>query len=209
MRITALEADSRSGGVRIQVDGRPFGTVGAADVAACGLAADREIDEAVAETLAKRAEVFSARAVALRMLATRPLPSAEMMRRLVRRGHAKPAAEQAVEALKDMGLLNDSEFANHYVRTKAKRQKFGPRRLLGDLKRLGVNERVAQQAVSDVLESDGVNAGEVLREAAEKKARSLSGLDPAVAKRRLRAYLLRRGFGGGEVVEVVRSVLHS
>ena len=207
MRITALEADSRSGGVRIQVDGRPFGTVGAADVADCALAADREIDEKTAAELAKRAEVFSARAVALRMLATRPLPTAEMMRRLVRRGHTKPAAEQAVEALRDMGLVNDGEFAKHYVRTKAKRQKFGPRRLLGDLKRLGVNERVAQQAVSEVLESDGVNAGEVLREAAEKKARSLSGLDPAVARRRLRAYLLRRGFGGGEVLAVVRSLI--
>jgi regulatory protein len=130
-----------------------------------------------------------------------------MMRRLVRRGHTKPAAEQAVEALKDMGLLNDAEFAKHFVRVKAQRQKFGPRRLLGDLRRMGVNERVAQQAVSDVLESDGMDAGQVLREAAEKKARSLTGLDPAVAKRRLRAYLLRRGFSGGEVIAAIRKAL--
>jgi regulatory protein len=209
MRITALEADSRSGGVRIQLDGRPFGTVGIQDVADHGLTIDREIDEAASAALAKRAESFSARAVALRMLSTRSLPAAEMMRRLVRRGHTKPAAEQAVEALKDMGLLNDAEFAKHFVRVKAQRQKFGPRRLLGDLRRMGVNERVAQQAVSDVLESDGLDANQVLREAAEKKARSLTGLDPAVAKRRLRAYLLRRGFSGGEVVSAIRLVLDS
>src|SRR5436190_1784612 len=118
MRITALEADSRSGGVRIQLDGRPFGTVGIQDVADHGLTIDREIDEAASAALAKRAESFSARAVALRMLSTRSL-----------------------------------------------------------------------------------------REAAEKKARSLTGLDPAVAKRRLRAYLLRRGFSGGEVIAAIRKAL--
>jgi hypothetical protein len=42
----------------------------------------------------------------------------------------------------------------------------------------------------------------VLREAAEKKAHTLRGLDPAVARRRLRAYLLRRGFSGGEIRSV-------
>ena len=47
----------------------------------------------------------------------------------------------------------------------------------------------------------------MLRAAAERKMRALSGLDPEVARRRLRAYLLRRGFSGGEVLAVVKEAL--
>lgn len=207
MHITLLEADARSGGVRVQLDGRPFGSIGTADVVDLGLAEDREIDERGVAALTARAEVFSARVIAMRMLATRSLPGAELTRRLVRRGLAKPAVETAVGSLREMGLVDDAGFARHYVRTRARRQRFGPRRLLGDLRRLGVPERVAQAAVSDVLEADGIDPGVVLREAAEKKAHTLRGLDPVIARRRLRAYLLRRGFSGGEIAAVVKEAL--
>ena len=207
MRVTLLEAESRSGGVRIQLDGRPFGTIGMADVAALGLAEDRDIDERQAADLSRRAEAFSAQKVAMRMLATRGLPTAELSRRLLRRGHSKPAVEIAIETLKQQGFLDDQTFAQHYARTRAQRQHFGPRRLLGDLRRLGVSERVAQQAVSEALASDGVDPRAVLEEAARRKARSLAGLPPDTARRRLRAYLLRRGFAGSEVIAVVKEAL--
>ncbi len=207
MRVTLLETESRSGGVRIQLDGRPFGTIGLADVTALGLTVDRDIDEKLAAELSRRAEAFSAQRVATRMLATRGLPTAELSRRLLRRGHSKPAVEIAVEFLKQRGFLDDETFARHYARTRAQRQHFGPRRLLGDLRRLGVSERIAQQAVSDALAADGVDPRAVLEEAARRKARSLQGLPPDTARRRLRAYLLRRGFSGSEVVAVVKEAL--
>ena len=206
MRITRLEHDARTGGVRVQVDGRPFGSIGPADIAALGIGEDREIDEAKAAQLAVRAEIFSARLVALRIIASRALPAAELSRRLVRRGHAKPNVEIAVNALRDMGLVNDADFAKHYVRTHVQRQRHGPRRLLGDLRRLGVTERIAQDAVTQTMDADGVDPRTVMREAAAKKVRSLKGLEPAVAQRRLRAYLLRRGFSGGDVSAVVREL---
>jgi regulatory protein len=207
MRITLLDYESRSGGVRIQLDGRPFGTIGTGDVAALGLAEGGEVDEAAAQELGRRAEGFSAQKVAVRMLASRALPSAELVRRLVRRGHSKPSVELAVEALRQAGLLDDESCATHYARTRAQRQHFGPRRLLGDLRRLGVSERVAQRAVNEALESDGVDPRAVLLEAAQRKARTLQGLPPDTARRRLRAFLLRRGFAGSEVLAVVKEAL--
>jgi regulatory protein len=207
MRITLLEADARSGGVRIQLDGRPFGTIGVADVAALSLGEGRDVGDEAAAELARRAEAFSARLVALRMLGSRALPGAELTRRLIRRGHAKPAVELAMSGLRSAGLVDDAEFARHYVRTRAQRQRFGPRRLLGDLRRLGVADRVAEAALADVLAADGLDPRAVLREAADKKAHALAGLDPAVARRRLRAYLLRRGFSGGEIAAVVKEAL--
>jgi regulatory protein len=112
-----------------------------------------------------------------------------------------------MSGLRSAGLVDDAEFARHYVRTRAQRQRFGPRRLLGDLRRLGVADRVAEAALADVLAADGLDPRAVLREAADKKAHALAGLDPAVARRRLRAYLLRRGFSGGEIAAVVKEAL--
>jgi regulatory protein len=207
VRITLLEADSRSGGVRIQIDGRPFGTIGIADVTALSLAEGRELGDSAAADLGRHAEAFSAQKVARRMLATRGLPAAELSRRLLRRGHSKPAVELAVEALRGKGFLDDANFARHFARTRTQRQHFGPRRLIGDLRRLGVSEREAQNAVDEVLTADGIDPHAVLLEAARKKARSLGGLPPETARRRLRAYLLRRGFAGGEVIAVVKEAL--
>lgn len=202
MRLTLLEADARSGGVRVQLDGRPFGTIGPADVAALNLTHEGEVSDATVEDLARRAEAYSALVVALRMLEARALPSLEIKRRLTRKGHSKVAADAAVRSLGESGLINDFEFACHYARTRSRRQRFGPRRLVADLRRMGVADRDAEAAVRDALDADGVEARDILREAAAKKARTLAGLDPVVARRRLRSYLLRRGFAGAEISTV-------
>ncbi|MFI5208408.1 MAG: regulatory protein RecX [Gemmatimonadales bacterium] len=207
MRVTSLETEPRSGGVRVELDDAPFGTVSIADVTALGLSLERRLSEHEKAALAYRAEVFSARTVALTMLSSRALPSAEILRRLHGKGHPRPAAEEAAGALREAGMIDDAEFARHYARTRAVRQRFGTRRLLAELRRLGVNDKVAEAAVKQALEQDGVDESAVLREAAGKKARTLQGLDPETAKRRLRSYLLRRGFKGGDLSQVVREAL--
>ena len=209
MRLSALEPDAKSGGVRVQVDGRSFGTIGAADIAALRLERDATLSEATLAELAQRAEAFSARVVALRMLAARALSALEVQRRLLRKGHSKASAELAVQGLLDVGLINDGEFARHYARTRARRQRFGPRRLVADLKRMGVKEQVALTAVSEALAEDGLDAGDMLRDAAARKVRSLKGVDTETARRRLRAYLLRRGFSGNEIRAVIKETLSS
>jgi len=207
VRLSALEPEARSGGVRVHVDGRPFGTVGAADVTALGLERDGSLSEKTLADLAQRAEAFSARVVALRMLAARALSATEVQRRLLRKGHSKASADLAVQGLLEAGLINDNEFARHYARTRARRQRFGPRRLVADLKRMGVKDQVALTAVTEALAEDGLDAGDMLREAAARKVRSLQGIDTDTARRRLRAYLLRRGFSGREVIAVVKDAL--
>jgi len=205
--ITALEPEPRSGGVRVRVDGTPFATVGVQDIAALGLAEGRELDEATTAGLSARAEVFGARTVALRMLAARAFPTRELKFRLQRKGHAKEAAEAAVAALADTGLLDDAEFARHYARTRVRQKRVGPARLVADLRRMGVEEREARRAVDDALAADGVDTVTLVREAAARKLRSLESFAPAERGRRLRAWLLRRGFAAADVIAVVKEAL--
>lgn len=208
MIITALDLDPRgTGGVRVQVDGGPFATVSIQDIAALGLKLGRALDAAAASSIERRAEAFAARAVALRMLGYRALPAREITRRLTRKGHARPVAEAVVAELEAAGLVNDAEFARHFTLTRATRRRYGPSRLEADLRRLGVDEHVAAEAVRETLEREAIEPSALLREAAERKLKALAGLDAAVQRRRLRAYLLRRGFAVGEVVPVIDALV--
>lgn len=203
-RVTALEPDRTGGGVRVHVGGAAFGTVAPQDVRELGLEVGEALDGGRLSSLAARAEVFAARSVALRLLAARALPAREITRRLIRRGHARAAAEAAVDALVHAGLIDDAEFARHYARTRAQRFRYGPARLVADLRRLGVGEREAEAAVRDALAADGIDPVVLLREAAARKLRTMGDVDPVVRRRRLKAFLLRRGFAAAAVREVVK-----
>ncbi len=203
MTVTGLEAQARSGGVRIRVDNRPFVTVAAGDVAELRVAEGRTLAPATARELERRAEVHAARTVALAALSAQALPRWELTRRLLRKGHGREAVEAALAGLDEVGLLDDAEFARHHARTRARRG-LGRSRIVADLRRLGVDGRVADSAVREALEAEGVDQGALLAETARKKLRSLAGLDRDKRVRRLRSYLLRRGFPLAEVREVMR-----
>ena len=115
--------------------------------------------------------------------------------------------DEAVGGLLSSGLVNDHEFALHYARTRARRFRYGPGRLVRDLERLGIGEREAREAVTAALELEGVQAVDLLREAAAKKLRTLKGLDAATRRRKLKIYLLRRGFAVADVIEVVKAAV--
>jgi regulatory protein len=206
--VTALDTDPRgTGGVRVQVDGGPFATVAAQDIADLGLRAGRLLEPETVAVLERRAELFAARAVALRMLAYRALPGREIERRLTRKGHDKAVAASVVEGLRDAGLVNDVEFARHFVRTRATGRRYGPSRIEADLRRLGVDEKTAAAAVRDTLAADEIDPARLLHDAATRKFRTLAGLGREVQHRRLRAYLLRRGFAPTDIAAVIKAIL--
>lgn len=206
--VTAIQSDPRgSGGFTVHVDGASFALVAAADVRDLGLAVGASLAPEQMQRVEGRAEVFAARLGAMRILAYRALPSVEIQRRLVRKGCAPAAADEAVGALVAVGLINDEEFARHYARTRASRFRYGPARLARDLRRLGIGEEAAERAIRDAFEEEGVDAAGLLREAVAKKLQSLRDQDPAVRRRRLRTYLLRRGFAAADVREVVKAAL--
>ncbi len=206
--VTGLEADPRQqSGVRVSLDGATFATVASDDVRPLKLAVGAVLSGGAVTEIERRAEVFSARCAALRILAFRALPSREIRRRLVRKGFIQASADEAVGALVSAGLVNDLEFARHYARTRARRFRYGPGRLARDLQRFGIGEREAREAVAAAFELEGVEPVELLREAAQKKLRTLKGLEPAVRRRKLKVYLLRRGFALPDVIEVVKAAV--
>ena len=205
-RITALEADSRRAtSIRIHVGGHPYCTVPAAVVAEEQLRVGAEIDAAQHERLCAAADAEAAFRTALRALEARGYARTDLSRRLVRKGHPRAAVDAALERAAGLGLLDDAAFARSYVETRSPRGR-GPARLTRDLMAMGVDRREIDAALAAHW-PDGPGEAEVPLALVTRRAAQLAGLPPAVRRRRLLAYLARRGYRGRGVSTVVAQAL--
>jgi len=205
-RITALVPEPQgAGSIRIEVDGERFGSVAPEVAREERLEVGRELDQALLARLAVSAEAEAAYRTALRAVERRPFARADLGRRLRRKGHAPEAVEAALARLTERGFLDDAAFAANYVETRAARGR-GPLRLARDLAAMGVERGVIDRALA-AHTRDAEPAGDVPRALAAKRAAQLSGLPRQVKRRRVLAYLARRGFSGREVSEMVSRLL--
>jgi regulatory protein len=201
-RITALVPEPRGpGSVRIEVDGERFASVAPEVVRTHGLQVGRELDQALRARLEVEADVEAAYRTALRSIERRSFARADLGRRLLRKGHAHEAVEAALARAAEHGLLDDAAFAANYVETRSARGR-GPLRLSRDLMAMGVERNIIDRAVAaHVRESEG--SSDVPLTLASKRAAQLRDLPRHVRRRRVLAYLARRGFSGREVSEMV------
>ena len=206
MILTGLAPDPHRPDYRlVEVDRGRLASLPAASLVGLDLIVGSEIPPLVFERLQELADLEAAHRAALRALARRAHARFDLRRRLLQKQHPPAAVDAALDRLSAAGLLNDAEFALDYAAAKARRGR-GPTRLVRDLQSQGVDRRVAEEAVRTSLASEGVDPARAVRALAEKRAKQLAALPPVVRKRRLVAFLVRRGFTGGEVREVVESL---
>jgi regulatory protein len=204
--LTGLAPDPRRPDYRlVDVDRGRFASLPTAALAGLDLVVGREIGPLVFERLQELADIEAAHRAALRAIARRAHARFDLRRRLLQRQHPAAAVDPALDRLSAAGLLNDAQFAADYAAQKARRGR-GPARLVHDLQAQGVERRLAEDAVRTALAREGVDPAAAVRSLAEKRAKQLAGLAPVVKKRRLVAFLMRRGFNGGEIREVVESL---
>jgi regulatory protein len=143
---------------------------------------------------------------ALNLLAFRARSSTELARSLARKGDEPATIEWAITRLREQGLLDDAAFARAFTRARVMGAKHSRRRVEQELARRGVSRSVGAEAIDSVLAEEGVDQRAVVLEAARKKLRSLASLDPAVRRRRLYAYLARRGYELDDIREAMSAV---
>jgi regulatory protein len=190
MKITGLSAGKgRERKVNVFLDGRPAGDLLAEVVLKEGLKVGQELTETRLEVLAGLDRCQRCLNAALRYLGYRPRSESELRQRLIRRGFDSQATEKTLTRLKEQGLVDDVAFARFW---KENRESFSPRsrRLTGlELRRKGLSRDVIASVLDEIDETDSAYR------AALVKARRLSVNDYSLFRRRLGAYLGRRGFG--------------
>jgi len=201
--LTGLAPDPRQPEYRlVQVDRGRLASLPAEALAAFQLAVGQQLEPAVLARLHELAQREAAAQAALHALARRSYAWVDLRRRLVQQRHPPALVDAALERLAACGLIDDRRHAEQYVAVRAARG-HGPARLLKDLLLQGVERRTAEQAVRQALEQEGIDPPAVARAVAVKRARQLGTLPKPVRCRRLRAFLMRRGFTGPQVSELV------
>jgi regulatory protein len=141
-------------------------------------------------------EIGRAREAALTLLAHRPRSKSEVVQRLRKHGYPDPAIDAALERLERAGFVDDSAFAEYWVRN---REQFRPRgryALRQELRQKGVASEVIEAVLQDLDESDSAYR------AAMQRAASWSRLDETSGYRKCSGFLQRRGFGYDVIQEV-------
>ncbi|HET7426196.1 MAG TPA: RecX family transcriptional regulator [Gemmatimonadales bacterium] len=204
--LTALEPDPRRPGtLRVEIDGVRFGAVPDGLVQAAGLIVGRPVDPDLQERLTAAADAEGAFRTLLRALERRAFARTDLGRRLVRKGHPRPAVDAALERAAGLGLLDDAEFARNYVQTRSVRGR-GPARLSRDLMAMGVERGHIDRALAAEW-PEGSDRTQVPSALAAKRAAQLGDLPRPVKRRRVLAYLARRGFAGRDISELVARVV--
>jgi regulatory protein len=206
--ITGIVASSKKEGrFVLQVDGAAGTTVSLDVIDRLQLRVGREVDEALAARLVEEGGALAAYDRALNMLAFQARSSRELKRRLVQKGEEPSHVDAAVERLVAAGLLDDAEYARQVARSKVAGQGASKRRLQQELFKRGVERGVADAAIGEVMSEEGVDESEVVERFALKKLRSLGALDAPTRRRRLYAYLARRGYDGEAIRRAMGRVL--
>jgi len=149
----------------------------------------------------------SAHSYGLKLLAMRAYSIRDLGRKLQRRGYSEEDVSETVASFTGSGLLDDERFARQYARSRIVNDSAAPRRVVLLLGRYGIPRGLAEEAVAGTVEDEELNPADSAELLARKKAATLTGLDPAVARRRLYGYLARRGFDLDHIRSAVATVL--
>lgn len=144
---------------------------------------------------------------ALDMLEARARGVVELRRMLIRKGEPEAEVDAALERLQRAGVIGDPAYARQFARSKALGAGLSRRRLQQELTRRGVARDVSEEAIAEVFDDEGVDEAATIERVARKKLKTLTKLDAPTQRRRLYAFLARRGYDSDDIARVTRLLL--
>jgi len=187
----------RRGKASVFVDGELWAEVDAGVALECGLREGSVFSSEELEGVRVVGERPLAMGRALNLLGYRARSEAEVRERLGRYGYAGGTIEVVVVRLRELGYLDDEEFARLKARETARR--YGPRRVSVELRKSGVGEELARE----VVEEEFAGRSEV-GEARSAAARRYNGRGSDAEARRVYGFLVRRGYSAEVCAKVAR-----
>ncbi|HEX6461886.1 MAG TPA: RecX family transcriptional regulator [Candidatus Saccharimonadales bacterium] len=194
-KITAVKAAVKTRGrYNIFIDGLYTFSLDELQVVNAGVRVGKELSEAEITALKDESTFGKAYARALEYIMRRPRSVKELRDYAWRKQWGEPLSERVVNRLIEKGYLNDTKFAEAWVRHRSLGKPISERKLRLELKQKGV----ADEIINEVL-------------AQSEAFDELAGLRQLVAKKRARysdeqkfmAFLARQGFGFDAIKQVL------
>jgi regulatory protein len=198
--ITALETQVRHNDrVNVSLDGAFAFGLNASIVLEQRLYVGQELSEDDVRALRESEDVSTATHAAIRLVAHQARTESELRKRLARNGFPAPAIEAAIERMREWNYLDDQDFARRWVESREGHRPRSASMIKRELVGKGVDAETAEQVVDEAEIDEYKIALDLGLKWAARPVRE----DPEARRRRLAAYLQRRGFGW----DIVRRVL--
>ncbi|MGV9182251.1 regulatory protein RecX [Arcanobacterium canis] len=147
-----------------------------------------------------------ARDIVYRRLAVQDRSIAELRTVMERELVPQEFIDETLKKFSDADLVNDERFAQSYVRSRFESKSTSRRSLAHDLRQKGIVGELANQALSQISDSDEQASANAF---AIRRIRSMTGLDTHVIHRRLFGALARRGFSPAQVSRAIDAAFDS
>lgn len=145
-----------------------------------------------------------ARAICLRLLTGTPRTRKQLADALRKREIPDDVAEEVLSRFEEVGLIDDSAFADAWVDSRHHGRGLARRALAQELRTKGVDPTLIDEAVAQL---DSEQEETTARELVDRKLRATRGLDRDKRLRRLAGMLARKGYSQGMALRVVRQAL--
>lgn len=147
-----------------------------------------------------------AKEYAFLLLKFRQRSEKEISERLKQKKFPQEVIARTITFLREKKFIDDGLFARAWIRERLARS-LGPRRIRQELGLKGISKEIIE---SGLQELEGTySEAQTAEELAKRRFASLKDIDPRAAKRRIYAYLLRRGFSPDAVIGAVNQLDNS
>ncbi len=195
----------RLGRRQVVLDSGDVLQVRAEDLEGLRLQADADIDAAGLEQLRVLDASARATGIAVRLLTVRMRSRRELADRLRRRGFPDGIIRTVLTKLETAGLVDDTRFAEAWVRGRIAMRPSGVRRLRRELWQKGIARDIVERTLAAALSTEGEE--ELALRVARARHPRYRSLPQKTAVRRLASILQRRGFAAGVIASVIRKTL--
>ncbi|KQW42983.1 RecX family transcriptional regulator [Nocardioides sp. Root1257] len=145
-----------------------------------------------------------ARKILLDQLTGQARTRKELADKLAAKNVPTEIATRLLDRFEEVGLIDDEAFARAWIASRQPGKGLATRALAQELRRKGVDDEIAREALAEIDPDDEEAAARAL---VRRKLRSLARFDDTVATRRLVGMLARKGYGSGLAFAVVRDEL--
>lgn len=143
-----------------------------------------------------------ARKILLDQLTGQARSRKELADKLAKRNVPDEVAGRLLDRFEEVGLVDDHAFARLWTTSRQSSKGLARRALAQELRRKGVADDVAREALDELDPADEEASARTL---VQRKLRSMSRLDDTTKARRLLGMLARKGYPSGLAMAVVRS----
>ncbi len=128
----------------------------------------------------------------------------ELADKLAKKDVPADLATALLDRFEEVGLVDDEAYARAWIASRQPGKGLARRALAQELRRKGIDDEVAREALDEIDPDDEDAAARAL---VRKKLRTVRGLDQQKATRRLVGMLARKGYGAGMAFAIVKDEL--